>query len=230
MTSSLAETLQDETGTAFVPVLWDGLPDFLQSAAPPGWRRDADLLQRYLGEAVAVCRASAVAVPLPGPRLWDDPANAEVGLDDVLDLPEVATALEVIGRLSAIGRTPAVCAVDAGGALRRRFPEEDPDDRDDVVSDLARGACERGAQAIAVHGPTAEEVDTCLANLRGIGRYYDVPLVGVTPTTAWVVGSGRTLAVLTPGRPWPGGVVVTSEDVTTTWSAQEVRDLMKDRP
>lgn len=215
---SFLEVLDGADRVAFLPLVWDRLPEFLQSAATASWSLDAATVVRFLTESAELCKGHAVEVPVV----------VESIAGDELSSPR----LDAVSQLAAMGRFGTVVSVPTIGALLASRPDSDPWALEDDVRELVRAAFERGADAVLIRGSDPEDMRSAASALGGIVRYFGRSMMWALRDEGECFGGKARLASVAPMGAWPNlasGIIVTDGDLSLT-SPAEVRDWLNDRP
>lgn len=219
-------------GVAFGPLIWSGLPKFVHARSDDAFWLDVGTCQRMLSDAGSICVADALTVPLL-PHLRS-PGAAEplaCGADEVPQLAEVDAAVELLGRLAAVGAMGLIAELPKLGDLTRLLPGAAAEDIEDALSDLTRAALEAGADAVAVRGAGAD-VDRSVDAIAPLARFYRAPVLGIDGQRGWADGVQCQIGLLGPDGSWPElarGLVLTSGDVTEWWTPDDMRAVLRRR-
>lgn len=215
-------------GVVFAPLLWAALPAFVHATAPGEFWLDADATHRMLTDASQVCASEAVLAPIwPG-----GPSRDQVGHpDDVVALAGVRAAVDIIGRIAAVGDIGSMAVLPLLSDLGVLFPNAPVEDLEDCLTDLTRAALEGGADAVVVRG-SSEQVSATLDAVSGLAAFYGSAALGVAEGHGWAAAEACPVAVLSRDGGWPAparGIVLTAGDLTEWWTPDDVRDVVRSR-
>lgn len=233
-TSRLRQALAGENITAFAPLVWASLPEFVQSSAPAEWWNDTGFCQRALSDAAAVCEADAMLVPIlhehvrAAVRQMTGPPEDIAA--DIAELPCVLQSLDIVQRLVAIGRVGVVALMPTMAELEATLSGCEIEDVEDALSNVARASLSRGADAVAVRGGDAD-VRVALKRLSGVAQYFGTHALGITAGRSWAADNGLDIGLVSDARPWPDPSphVVTSFDDLSLSTPAKLRVLVKQR-
>ena len=212
----------------FAPLLWAALPAFVHATAEAKFWLDAAATHRMLMDASQVCASEAVLVPIwPG-----GPGRDQVGHpDDVVALAAVGAAVDIIGRIAAVGDIGSVAMLPMLSELAGLFPNAPVEDLEDCLTDLTRAALEGGADAVVVRG-ASEQVGDTLDAVSGLAAFYGSVALGVAADHGWAAADACPVAVLSRDSGWPSasrGIVLTAGDLTEWWTPDDVRAVVRSR-
>lgn len=215
----------------FAPLVWHHVPEFLGSSATVGWRRDAKEAQGLLTDAGAVCGADALLLPLPdsqvlvdaGERAKQDPQL----LERVTSLAEIASGLALTERMRRAGRYAIVALLPTLEEFAQAFPQEEPEDLEDGLRDVARESLEAGAVALALVS-SANELTRTVTKLGPISDYFGTSVLAIQSDAPWVHHGNCDIGLVTETGQWPSlthGIVTTAGDVSEWWTPQQTRRI-----
>jgi hypothetical protein len=220
--------LSGEDDVGFAPLLWAELPAFVQATAPGEFWLDAGATHRMLTDASGVCASEAVLIPIwPG-----GPSRDQVGHpDDVVALPGVGAAVDIISRIAAVGDIGSMAVLPLLSELAGLFPNAPVEDLEDCLTDLTRAALEGGADAVVVRG-SGEGVSATVDAVSGLAAFYGTAALGAGGGIGWAAAEVCPVAVLGRDGGWPAvrrGIVLTAGDLTEWWTPDEVRAVVRSR-
>lgn len=223
---------------AFAPIAWERLPALVHQEHPDWWQ-DPAVGQRLLADAAALAGADAMFVCVVDEAVRSAVASGLRG-DSALDglaAGEVAQrGAELVAALRAIAPYGVIAAVPAPASLQRELGGEDLDAAEDVFSDFVSGQLEAGADAVAVTGTEAPDVNAGMDRAVRLAQLYSRRLLAVCTddhgAKAWD-DQGEALGVISAEGEWPNraaGVVITPGDVSARWDATRLRAVGMGRP
>lgn len=218
--------------TAFAPLAWRQVPRLVRQPTE-GWWREGRRGQRLLDDVAALADADALFVCAAEEAVTALEASGRRGddaLDELAATAEARDGNELIACLVQASPYAVIAALPTVADLADRLGSSDLEAAEDALSDLARGALEAGADALAVRGADLEAIRAAVEHAAGMGGYYGRPTLGICATAdrleAWVEGRPEVgVVALTDADDWPAlaaGVVVTAEDVSVAWEASRL--------
>ena len=190
--------------TAFAPLVWTRLPEFVRASTNAAFWLEVGTAQRLLVDGGSVCAADALVVPLL-PQTY-----ASIGLavldcraDAVIKLPDVAAAVALVGRLAAVGGVGLIVEVPGLVGLGGLLPEAPEEDVEDALSDMVRAGLEAGADAVAVRGQPEGDVGHTVDAVLSLAEFYGAQVIGIDGGRGWS-GSGLcAVSLLGRDGAWP---------------------------
>jgi hypothetical protein len=225
-------------GLAFAPIVWDRLPALVHQESDDWWR-DPTVGQRLIGDAAALAGADAMFVFVAAEAVRAVAAAGSAGdaaLDGVGSGEDARRGDELVRALRAVAPHAVIAAVPAPATLQRGLSGEAAETAEDAFTDFVSGSLEAGADAVAVTGDEAVEVNAGMDRALRLAQLFGRPLLAVCgdedATKGWDE-KGEPLGVISCAGDWPentAGVVITPGDVSGRWDAARLRAVGTARP
>lgn len=217
---------------AFVPYVWERLPEFVHQPATEWWR-DANQARRLLVDAASLARADAMVIDACRDALQAVAARGG-GIDQLdrfAETDEARDAFSLLDVLAASVPFAGVARLPDLETFAMSLGDGDPEVgevAEDALSDLARACLEARADALLVMGTDAEVVRASAGRIASVAEYYGRPLLVAAAADAWLEGSGSVeVRILEPDGAWPslGAGVVLTQDVSARWDADRLAEV-----
>lgn len=226
-------------GLAFAPIVWQRLPALVHQELADWWK-DPTVGQRLIADAAALAGADAMFVFGAAEAVRSEVASGLRGdsaLDALASGEDARQGAELVQALRAAAAHAVVAAVPSPGTLQRELEGEDPEAAHDAFTDFVTSYLEAGADAVAVTGADALELNGAMDRAVRLVDLFSRPLLAVFfgedgETKAWDA-QGDALAVISAEGDWPhnaAGVVITPGDVSDRWDAARLRAVGAARP
>lgn len=225
-------------GLAFAPIVWEALPALVHQERADWWQ-DPTVGQRLIGDVAALAGADAMFVFAAAEAVRGAVAAGSRGdeaLDGVASREDARRGAELVRALRAVASHAVIAAVPAPAALQRELSGEAPEAAEDAFTDFVSGSLEAGADAVAVTGTEAREVNAGMDRAVRLAELFGRRLVAVCgedgATKAWDE-QGEPLGVISEAGEWPdraSGIVITPGDVSARWDAARLRAVGTARP
>jgi hypothetical protein len=225
-------------GVAFAPIVWEQLPALVHQERVDWWR-DPTVGQRLIGDAAALAGADAMFVFAAAEVVRaavSGGSQGDAALDEVASGVDARRGAELVRALRAVAPHAVIAAVPAPASLQRELSGEAPEAAEDAFTDFVSGSLEAGADAVAVTGDEAVEVNAGMDRALRLASLFGRPLLAVCgedgDTKAWDA-AGEALGVISCAGEWPdraSGLVITPGDVSSRWDAARLRAVGTARP
>ena len=225
-------------GLAFAPIVWDRLPALVHQEREDWWQ-DPTVGQRLIGDAAALAGADAMFVFVAAEAVRAAAAagsRGDAALDALSRSEGAEPGAELVRALRAVAPHAVIAAVPAPATLQRELSGEAPEAAEDAFTDFVSGSLEAGADAVAVTGDEAVEVNAGMDRALRLVQLFGRPLLAVCGDEGATKGwdeHGDPLGVISPAGDWPdrvAGVVITPGDVSGRWDAARLRAVGTARP
>lgn len=203
------------------------------------WWRDATVGQRLIGEVAALAGADAMFVFVAAEALRAAVAagtSGDAALDGLSGGESAERGAELVRALGAVASHAVIAAVPAPATMQRELNGEESEAAEDAFTDFVSSSLEAGADAVAVTGPEALEVNAGMDRALRLAELFGRRLLAVCgeheDTTGWDA-AGEPLGVISGAGEWPdraSGVVITPGDVSGRWDAARLRAVGTARP
>jgi hypothetical protein len=216
---------------AFAPLVWERLPALVHQERADWWR-DPAVGQRLIADAAAIASADAMFVFAAAEGVRCSLAAGEHGdeaLDSLVQRQEAADGIALVQCLHDVAGHGVIAAIPAPAVLLDRFGAAEIEVAEDSFSDLASAYLRSGADALAVTGLDAGEIDAGVARAAELAGLFGRSALGVrldgASASAWD-RDRRSLPVISESGAWPAaakGVVITPGDVSARWTSAQLR-------
>jgi hypothetical protein len=225
-------------GLAFAPIVWDRLPALVHQERADWWQ-DPTVGQRLIADAAALAGADAMFVCAAAEAVRSAVATGlrgDAALDALASGEATRSGTELVRALRATAQHAVIAAVPAPGTLAQELSGEEADAAEDAFTDFVSSYLEAGADAVAVIGTDALEVNDGMDRAVRLVELFGRRLIAVCrddgDTKAWDA-QGEALGVISCAGDWPdrpAGIVITPGDVSGRWDAALLRAVGMARP
>lgn len=225
-------------GLAFAPIVWEELPALVHQERADWWQ-DPTVGQRLIGDAAALAGADAMFVFVAAETVRNAVAagaRGDAALDSLAAGAQARRGAELVRALRAVAPHAVIAAVPAPAALQRSLSGDAPEAAEDAFTDFVSSAFEAGADAVAVTGDEAVEVNAGMDRAVRLAELFGRRLMAVCgedgAIKAWDE-HGEAFGVISCAGDWPenaAGVVLTPGDVSRRWDAARLRAVGTARP
>jgi hypothetical protein len=225
-------------GVAFAPIVWERLPALVHQERADWWK-DPTVGQRLIADAAALAGADAMFVFAAAEVVRSavaDGARGDAALDALASVKDARHGPELVQAVRATTKYGVIAAVPAPGTLQRDLGAEELDAAEDAFADFVSRYLEAGADAVAVIGEDALELNAGMDRALRLVELFGRRLLGVCgqggDTKAWNE-QAEPLGVISSEGDWPdraSGVVITPGDVSARWDAARLRAVGNARP
>jgi hypothetical protein len=225
-------------GLAFAPIVWERLPALVHQEQADWWQ-DPTTGQRLISDAAALSAADAMFVFAAREAVRSAVAaggRGDAALDSLASRLEAKRGAELVQCLREVSSYAVIAAVPAPASLQRELGADEPEAAEDSFTDLVSAYLHAGADAVAVTGDEAPDVDAGLERAAQLGRLFGRPVLALCAhngeTSAWDE-HGAPLGVISADGEWPArrsGLVITPGDASARWDAARLRAIGTARP